>query len=402
MTRDPRPGERRDDPFHTDAMDDAAPRDMTFEDILQWQGMALMAERLLDREGRAEGEADDLPPVPVTAQGCAAARSTAPPPPAPAPVRADPPAAGTALLQKPMGRRKALGTLAGTLLAGAQAACSEVIPTSAEDRERLLLTFQDRLKGNFRLMSDEEKQETIDRLERLARLERNVHLNLSGAPAEEGVLFGYAFNISKCKGYRECVRGCLEENNQDRRSGIQYIRIFEMEGGEINLEHATAEYQHEVPREGHVYMGTQCFQCANPPCVEVCPVSATWPEPDGIVVIDYDWCIGCRYCIAACPYWARRFNWSEPYVPAEDLNPNQHYLGNRVRRKGCVEKCTFCIQRTRLGRLPACAEACPTGARVFGNLLDPDSEIRWILEHKQVFRLKADLGTEPRFWYYMD
>jgi Fe-S-cluster-containing dehydrogenase component len=149
-------------------------------------------------------------------------------------------------------------------------------------------------------------------------------------------------------------------------------------------------------------MGTQCFQCANPPCVNVCPVKATWQEPDGIVVVDYDWCIGCRYCMAACPYWARRFNWGEPEVPAAEVNPNQHYLGNRARKKGVVEKCTYCIQRTRQGRLPACAEACPTGARVFGNLLDPNSEIRWVLENKRVFRLKEELLTEPRFWYFTD
>ena len=93
---------------------------------------------------------------------------------------------------------------------------------------------------------------------------------------------------------------------------------------------------------------------------------------------------------------------ADPAVPAEELNPTQHYLGNRARKRGVVEKCTFCIQRTREGRLPACAEACPTGARVFGNLLDPSSEIRWVLENKQVFRLKEELGTEPRFWYFMD
>ena len=169
-----------------------------------------------------------------------------------------------------------------------------------------------------------------------------------------------------------------------------------------DLGHGDATFQHEVPAEGAFYLGTQCFQCANPPCVEVCPVGATWQEPDGITVVDYDWCIGCRYCMAACPYWARRFNWAEPAVPAREVNPNQHYLGNRARKSGVVEKCTFCIQRTREGRLPACAEACPTGARVFGNLLDPDSEIRWVLENKQVFRLKEDLHTEPRFWYFMD
>jgi molybdopterin-containing oxidoreductase family iron-sulfur binding subunit len=387
--------------FTSPEPDEVRSRDLTLEDVLQWQGMALAIERRLDEEGRQEGEGVEAATDGLsrgscmgTGMSCTGAR------PDPDGREAAPP--GEALLNKPMGRRKALGTLFGTLVAGSQAACADVVPTSPEERERLLLEFQERIKGSFRLMTDEERTETIGRLERLARLKRNVHVNLSGLEAQEGVLFGYAFNISKCKGYRECVEGCLKENNQDRRSGIQYIRIFEMEGGEVDFEHANAEYQHEVPREGHVYLGTQCFQCANPPCVEVCPVAATWAEPDGIVVIDYDWCIGCRYCIAACPYWARRFNWAEPYVPAEVFNPNQHYLGNRLRRKGCVEKCMFCVQRTRVGRLPACAEACPTGARTFGNLLDPDSEIRWILENKQVFRLKADLGTEPRFWYYMD
>jgi molybdopterin-containing oxidoreductase family iron-sulfur binding subunit len=317
------------------SQDQEGRRELTFEDILRWQGMSKIAERELDRAGARECEA--VPPP------CGLAR---PDPVPPRCTSAEEP--GTELLEKPMGRRRALGTLLGTLVAGTQAtaACTDVMP-DPEQRERLLLEFQDMLKGNFRVMTEEEKREAILRIERLAQLKRGVHINLSGADAVEDVLFGYAFNISKCKGYRECVAACLEENNQDRASGIQYIRIFEMEGGEMDFEEATAEYQHEVPREGHFYVGTQCFQCANPPCVEVCPVAATWKEPDGIVVIDYDWCIGCRYCIAACPYWARRFNWSEPEVPAEDLNPNQHYLGNRLRRKGCVEKCTFCIQRTR-------------------------------------------------------
>ena len=139
-----------------------------------------------------------------------------------------------------------------------------------------------------------------------------------------------------------------------------------MEYGKMDLEDGKADYFHEVPAEGHFYLGTQCFQCANPPCVDVCPVGATWQEPDGITVIDYDWCIGCRYCQAACPYWARRFNWEEPHLPDEEMNPNQHYLGNRPRKKGVMEKCTFCIQRSREGKLPACVEACPTGARRSG------------------------------------
>lgn len=316
---------------------------------------------------------------------------------------ADPVAESQTLLDKPVDRRRALSLMAGALALGTQAvgACSPLGATE-EEREAKLLEWGEYFKGNFRLMTADEKAETIGRLERLAQLKQGREVAIKATEAQPGVMYGYAFNISKCKGYRECVSACIQENNLDRETGTQYIRIFEMEDGEIDLEHATADFQHEVPAEGHFYMGTQCFQCANPPCVEVCPVGATWQEPDGITVIDYDWCIGCRYCEAACPYWARRFNWGEPSVPAEDLNPTQHYLGNRARKKGVVEKCTFCIQRSREGRLPACAEACPTGARVFGNLLDADSEIRWVLEHKRVFRLKEELGTEPRFWYYTD
>ena len=106
--------------------------------------------------------------------------------------------------------------------------------------------------------------------------------------------------------------------------------------------------------------------------------------------------------MAACPYWGRRFNWNEPQVPLKEMTKKQHYLGNRIRGKGQVEKCTFCVQRSREGRLPACVEACPTGARVFGNLLDPKSEIRFVLKNKKVFRLKEDLGTDPKFWYFID
>jgi molybdopterin-containing oxidoreductase family iron-sulfur binding subunit len=131
-------------------------------------------------------------------------------------------------------------------------------------------------------------------------------------------------------------------------------------------------------------------------------VQATWKENDGIVVVDYNWCIGCRYCMAACPYSARKFNWGKPGLPAAEMNPNTHYLGNRPRPKGVVEKCTFCIQRTREqpGRYPACEEICPVGARKFGNLLDPESEIRYLIEKKRVFIFKDDLNTQPKFFYF--
>jgi len=180
------------------------------------------------------------------------------------------------------------------------------------------------------------------------------------------------------------------------------LSIFEIEKGNLNVESGNGKYFHPVPVEGSFYMGVQCFHCDNAPCVKACPTKATWQEPDGIVVVDYDWCIGCRYCQAACPYWGRRFNWHDPHVPKNEITQGQHYLGNRQRRKGAMEKCTFCIQRTREGRQPACVEACPTGSRVFGNLLDPDSEIRFVLKNKKVFRMKENLGTDPKFWYFID
>ena len=107
--------------------------------------------------------------------------------------------------------------------------------------------------------------------------------------------------------------------------------------GDMNLNRADHYYEAEtVPRPGKFYLPVQCMQCDNPPCVKACPVEATWQEPDGITVVDYDWCIGCRYCMAACPYWARRFNWSAPDVPVPEVNPDQHYLGNRARKPGVV------------------------------------------------------------------
>ena len=200
----------------------------------------------------------------------------------------------------------------------------------------------------------------------------------------------------------ECVAACVKENNLDRKTQTQYVRIFEVEHGKMSLDSGDGKYFHEVPVEGHFYMGAQCYHCENAPCIKACPTKATWREPDGIVVVDYDWCIGCRYCIAACPYYGRRFNWNEPQVPLQEMTKKQHYLGNRMRAKGQMEKCTFCVQRSRNGRLPACVEACPTGARVFGNLLDPKSEIRYVLKNKKVFRLKEDLGTDPKYWYFVD
>jgi len=303
-----------------------------------------------------------------------------------------------------MDRRTAFKKITASLLLGAGAISTSCSVISGDvNKEKSEIEWEEYFKGNYKLMTNDEKKETVNRLVRSYELKFEKKISMSSKNANEDVLFGYAFNISKCQGYMDCVNACVQENNQDRDSNMRYIRIHEMEDGRgLNFDKADDSFGHEVPAKGHFYMGTQCYHCENPPCIEVCPVQATWKEKDGIVVIDYDWCIGCRYCMAACPYDGRRFNWSEPKIPEDELNTEQHYLGNRIRKKGVMEKCTFCIQRIRKGKNPACVEACPTGARKFGNLLDPESDIRWILENKKVFRLKEDLGTEPKFWYYMD
>jgi Fe-S-cluster-containing dehydrogenase component len=304
--------------------------------------------------------------------------------------------------------RRVLLRLAGLLAAltavfGGRRAIAQAVQAAGAEAGSLADVWGAFFQQQYTKMTPDEVKAAIGRIERRAKREHGVDITVGTEPPMEGVVFGYALNISKCKGTRRCVDACVAENNLSRDPQIQYIRVLEMDHGDLNLNRADHYYDAEtVPRAGKLYLPVQCMQCDNPPCVRACPVEATWQERDGITVVDYDWCIGCRYCMAACPYWARHFNWGAPTIPPGSLNTDTHYLGNRPRPKGVVEKCTFCIQRTRKGRQPACLEACPTGARIFGNLLDPASDVRYVLENKTVFRLKEELGTEPKFWYFTD
>uniref|UniRef100_UPI004055B69E 4Fe-4S dicluster domain-containing protein n=1 Tax=Candidatus Electronema sp. TaxID=2698783 RepID=UPI004055B69E len=317
---------------------------------------------------------------------------------------------------------------------GVAAAAAAAAPTAAAEAARV--SIAEHLQGHFELMSDEQKQKAIARLEERYSKQFSKQVTVADTPALDGVLFGYALNISKCIGCRRCVEACVRENNQSRDPAIQWIRVLRMEKGTLAFDvkdlnagkpssnplgdygiqsggHADKHvglsgytdhyYEPElVPEDNAFYFPVQCQQCEDPACVKACPVRATYRDPNGIVVIDYNWCIGCRMCQLACPYWARRFNWGEPALPSEEINPKTHYLGNRPRMVGVMEKCTFCLQRVREGRYPACVEACPVGARKFGNLLDPESEVRKILATKQVFRFKEEFNTDPKFFYYMD
>jgi molybdopterin-containing oxidoreductase family iron-sulfur binding subunit len=284
-------------------------------------------------------------------------------------------------------RRRFLQTAAGAAAAAALSAC---------DVEGLL-------RRHFRELSREDLARLLAQIERdHTRRFGQKDWKASATGPRPGVEFGYGLDLSRCIGCRRCVYACVKENNQSRHPQIHWIRVLEMDKARgVDVMESDVYYEADaVPRPGKFYMPVQCHQCRNPPCVKVCPVRATWQEPDGITVVDYDWCLGCRCCMAACPYGARHFNWTTPRIPPEEVNPDLHVLGNRVRPKGVVEKCTFCIQRTRAGRYTACVEACPVGARKFGNLLDPASEIRYVMENKRVFVFKEELNTQPRFYYF--
>ncbi len=140
-----------------------------------------------------------------------------------------------------------------------------------------------------------------------------------------------------------------------------------------------------------------CNHCDNPPCVRVCPTRATFKRKDGIVAMDYHRCIGCRFCMAACPYGSRSFNWRDPRPFINKENYNREFP---TRMRGVVEKCNFCVERLAKGLQPACVEACGnTGALVFGDLNDQNSEIRKVLKENFTIQRKPSLGTKPSVFY---
>jgi Fe-S-cluster-containing dehydrogenase component len=139
-----------------------------------------------------------------------------------------------------------------------------------------------------------------------------------------------------------------------------------------------------------------CNHCENPPCVRVCPTKATFKLPNGITMQDMHRCIGCRFCMAACPYGARSFNWFDPRIALKPELENKEYP---TRSKGVVEKCTFCSERLEEGKMPACVEAAPKGALMFGDIEDTNSEVRKIVETKLTIRRKSELGTGPSVYY---
>ncbi len=223
-----------------------------------------------------------------------------------------------------------------------------------------------------------------------------------GTVVAKGSKFGMVIDVGACIGCRTCQWACKEENNIPDTISPPWLEVFELKNDVGLTGHASAQdlkegtttSYTESPREGRWYLPVQCYHCDNPPCVKVCPVGATYKDKDGLVLMNYERCIGCRLCVAACPYSARRFNWFKPEVPADEVNPLVP-----LRPMSVVEKCTFCVHRVRRGKLPRCVEVCPVQARHFGNPSDPESEVSRILVANQSSRLLQEMNTEPQIWY---
>jgi len=205
-----------------------------------------------------------------------------------------------------------------------------------------------------------------------------------GIPGKKWVM---VVDLAKCKNARKCVQACDKHHNltPDR----PYIKVLEMKDNE---------------KSSPYWMPKKCFQCDNPPCVKVCPVGATYKRTDGIVLIDNERCIGCRFCMAACPYSARVFNWGVP--PEGKLNIPYSPETSLPSKIGTVAKCDFCPDMLRKGKLPHCVPSCPNGVIYFGDEMDDtvtngEETVRLsaILKDKAGYRYMEELGTKPRVYY---
>lgn len=189
------------------------------------------------------------------------------------------------------------------------------------------------------------------------------------------------------------IRACHHSHNIPAVPPPQDVKWIWHDGLDAAFTDDLDEFMPRAVREGRFLL--LCNHCANPACTRVCPTGATFRRDDGIVVMDYHRCVGCRYCMAACPYGSRSFNYQEPRQYLEEITPEYP-----PRMRGVVEKCTFCMERLAVGKMPLCVEA-SEGAIIFGDLNDPASPVRKALEENVALRRKPALGTLPCVYYIL-
>jgi Fe-S-cluster-containing dehydrogenase component len=203
-------------------------------------------------------------------------------------------------------------------------------------------------------------------------------------------------DLPKCgqeNGCTKCIEACNQAHNIPQFAEYPHrIEWIWKESFEGSFPAQQNEYQTVAFKGTPVLL--LCNHCDKPPCVRVCPTKATWKREDGVVMMDWHRCIGCRYCMAACPYGSRSFNWVDPRPAIARMNSEFP-----TRTKGVVEKCNFCEERLGKGKLPACVEACPQKAMAFGDLSVADSEVNQLLRARYSIRRKPELGTNPEVYY---
>ncbi|MBN8687372.1 MAG: 4Fe-4S dicluster domain-containing protein [Chitinophagales bacterium] len=226
-----------------------------------------------------------------------------------------------------------------------------------------------------------------------AYLNHQEHMSIvSKLEAREGIAgkkFVMVVDLSQCKNARSCIAACQKWHYRPKEQEWLTVKLLK-----------------DSDKAAPYWFPKQCFHCDNPPCVKVCPVDATFKRQDGLVLIDNDRCIGCKFCMAACPYSTRVFNWDEPELPM-DIRDLAYSPETGIPAKvGTVEKCDFCPDRAREGLLPPCVEACPNGVFYFGdenedtvsNGLETVSFTKLITD-RAGYRYMEELGTKPRVYY---
>lgn len=216
---------------------------------------------------------------------------------------------------------------------------------------------------------------------------------------------GMTIDLDACIGCQTCAAVCKVHNACGPKTWWNRVLTLGADHHQTSVE----------DKDGVLHMDflpLSCQHCDNAPCQSVCPTGATYTADDGTVLVDYNKCIGCRFCISACPYGVRQFNWKDAaeakkgYIeddygyPDDVFEGEEHHLVyTRDRPAGVTEKCTFCAEYTQKGELPACVRACPQKARIFGDLDNPDSAPNKAMEGREKVRLGESFGTNPKVWY---
>jgi Fe-S-cluster-containing dehydrogenase component len=216
----------------------------------------------------------------------------------------------------------------------------------------------------------------------------------AAGPRKRWAMVVDAARCLKQEGCDKCIKACHSRHNVPEIGGKDEVKWIWKEPLREALPDELDSYAPEAVRDGTALVF--CNHCANPPCVRVCPTQATWKRDDGVVMMDWHRCIGCRYCVAACPYGSRSFNWRDPRPFLKAVDP-----GFPTRTRGVVEKCNLCEERLARGARPACVEACEEKALAFGDLEDAGSEVRRILSERPARRRRPALGTEPSVYYLL-